>query len=541
MYRVLGVRAEGASAFHSWAGEDSQHEREAKHQEELVRKVTEFRRMLKEPDKLYINEREARRRFALNSDSIEKLDRRLQKENPLEAGGDVVSQYPLEDVVRVALDVYGEESLVRLYIRQLLVFTQQHHPMRREALYGATVVKKVTKPYWYLAPSQSTEQGRKSVQQGLISNSIICAVKGGVWLFTGSQAIFADLMHSTADVVNYMYRLSMLQTAASHADFNHPYGYAPIRYIVADRSFVVLFGLGFVVPIMHATQLLFDWARGGAIMSTLVPDVPGLVAPSLIFLASMLLEGMAARTAFKEILEQVDALTPQEQGRKPPAPSLLESLRACRAYVREGPDVMSVATFLEAASGVVGAGVGLVGLGLTWYLQSGIYDVCASGLMASLVGVVSCQLLSKSSGALLGNTLPLVRVQHIVRQLEARPGIESLFDVKTEVIGTSTVRFKAEVQFNPEAITQGLVDYMRGELQPLGKNPTVKQSLAAEMRSLLPELRRGIPVPEDAENWLHANNTLFYEALAWELKKSERLIRRELSDFRYVHIDLEPW
>ena len=86
--------------------------------------------------------------------------------------------------------------------------------------------------------------------QGLKTNSGICLVKGGVWITTGSHAMFADWMHSIADVANYSYRLMELNRSGRRwkglflaysgrkRDVAHPYGYAPLRYITADRSFV---------------------------------------------------------------------------------------------------------------------------------------------------------------------------------------------------------------------------------------------------------------------------------------------------------------
>eukprot|EP00438_Fugacium_kawagutii_P000559 Skav223860 [mRNA] locus=scaffold2304:657068:660110:- [translate_table: standard] len=69
-------------------------------------------------------------------------------------------------------------------------------------------------------------------------------------------------MHSIADVANYGYRLMELNRSGrtmrsgcgpdvsipDHScrkrDVAHPYGYAPLRYITADRSFVFLFFVG---------------------------------------------------------------------------------------------------------------------------------------------------------------------------------------------------------------------------------------------------------------------------------------------------------
>merc|ERR1719401_1472534 len=74
--------------------------------------------------------------------------------------------------------------------------------------------------------------------------------------------------------------------------------------------------------------------------------------------------------------------------------------------------------------------------------------------MASSVGAVSLGLLHRSGEALLGRTLPMKRVELIVERLEERATIFAVYDVKTEVVGTDTVRFKAEVHFNSEAITK---------------------------------------------------------------------------------------
>jgi len=267
--------------------------------------------------------------------------------------------------------------------------------------------------------------------------------QGRVWWYTGSHAVFADLMHSAADVANYGYRILELNRSAQNADLAHPYGYAPLRYITADRSFVILAGLGFVVPFYHSISELADVLKTGASSTPLAPDM--FLWPAAVFTLSMALEGLAVRTAYNEILRQSMAgMTPLELA----TPMLPRS--RCKKYLRDGPDIMSVATFCEASSGVVGAGVGLSGLGLSWYFETALFDIGASLIMAASVGGVSFFLLRRSGAALLGRTLPMNRVVHLVEHLEERATISGVYDVKTEVLGTDTVRFKAEVQFNAE-------------------------------------------------------------------------------------------
>merc|ERR1719195_810405 len=66
-------------------------------------------------------------------------------------------------------------------------------------------------------------------------------------------------------------------------------------------------------------------------------------------------------------------------------------------------------------------------------------------------------LLRKSGTALLGNTLPYARVEDLVSLIEAHAAVVGVYDVKTELVGTDTVRFKAEVQFNPQTVTERIL------------------------------------------------------------------------------------
>eukprot|EP00434_Breviolum_minutum_P008597 symbB.v1.2.007584.t1/scaffold386.1/size215569/10 len=109
-------------------------------------------------------------------------------------------------------------------------------------------------------------------------------------------------MHSIADVANYSYRLMELNRSGRKSDVAHPYGYAPLRYITADRSFVFLFFVGGVLPLGLGIQEIIAAATHatGAEPSDL------LVLPAAVFLVSAVLEGAAVRAAYREILSQAE-------------------------------------------------------------------------------------------------------------------------------------------------------------------------------------------------------------------------------------------
>mmetsp|Transcript_41740 Transcript_41740/g.117993 ORF Transcript_41740/g.117993 Transcript_41740/m.117993 type:complete len:530 (+) Transcript_41740:672-2261(+) len=529
-----------------------------------MRRLREFKRTLSEPHDIWIRGAEARKKFRLTKqDLLELGNNYIVKESPYEAAGEPFRQYLLKEIVGLAKRKHGD-NLMYYYSHYLQMHVEGDRSRKlyghwEEDLEDKRPARRLLglRRYWYDAPSGATTEGRKSVVQGLYSNVFICLTKGLVWFFTGSHAVFADWMHSIADVVNYSYRLMELNYSTKQRDHFHPYGYAPRRYITADRSFVFLGVVGGILPLLSGVRELVE-AQGMAIQ---VGD--HLPAAALVFCVSAALELVAVSAAYHEILSQA-ARERIGVGRGPgPGPGLggggrLRGLAPVLSYLREGRDVMSTATFTESFCGVVGAGVGVVGLGFSQCLQSGTPDAVASVVMASMVCASSSFLLHKSGIALLGQTLPKKRVEVLVRRLEAHAAVVHVYDVKTEMIGTDTVRFKAEVQFNPQTITERILRVSPpgddgagtgGEMVPAAiSNARIAQAaLTEQLSAILPQLHRGVlrdtraETDVDAASWLYRNNGLFYEALAWELKDVERVIRGELDDFRHVHIDLEPW
>lgn len=554
-------------------------------EKDLEQKMRRFELMLLDPTSAAIRRKDAKSWFGFLSEDLQALeDVVILKQSPYESSSSVgsVRLYAQDDLVDLMLQKRAEDP--KKWSHEQILCNYKNYLERptgdrarlREKLYGGGSGEAKARLYGTQAlrtalrkQTAGSLEGRESVQQGLISNVAICLVKGGVWIFTGSHAIFADLMHSTADVSNYAYRLYTLPQTSQQRDFQRPYGYATLRFIAADRSFVILGGLGCAVPLFTVGSEIWHVAAGPA--SVAVAPESHLLAAAAIFVCSMALEGVAMRTALHEILNAAPAgdlwgTTPGER---------------LRRYMREGADIMTVATFTEAGSGVVGSAVGILGVALSYYFESGIFDMGASLIMATAVGGAAKFLLGRSGDLLMHSTLPPQRVERLVDKLEALPAIVAAYDVKTQVIGTDTVRFKAEVQFNPEAITAELIDRMAVGLT--GKTPGArsgsldkpritampgkgytKQHLAsqhiveqqikhqrmlsntmAQLRGQLTkqvkQLDAGLESPEATEDWLYDTTTIFYEALAWQTKRAEEVLLEELKDYRHVHIDLEPW
>jgi len=227
------------------------------------------------------------------------------------------------------------------------------------------------------------------------------------------------------------------------------------------------------------------------------------------------------------------------------------------SYVKQGKDVMSVATFLESSLGVLAGGIGIAGLALSWALQNKALDIGASIIMSSLVTGCSHFLLGRTQSALLGRSLPEhVSVRIIQQMLQNFPCVSDVQDVKTEIVGTDTVRFKAEIKFNPDRVSQlkkptsFTKDVFRyrenapswgisGSSSPKS-TPSWSMSRLFDETSSQPEENIQPPSAKEFEELLVSSDAQFYVAMTKELRKIEEGIRRELStEFQHVHVDLE--
>ena len=471
-------------------------------------KLTAFGRQLSNPDHVLIRFSDAKKQIGLSVADLGSLAF-VEKEDPYHSDRTALKSYRLPEVVTLALSKHkNSENLLIRYKHYLE--NEQNRTNDRIFGYSDPQGKKLdiisSRRYFPIGALKPEDiSGLRSVEQGLASNTAVATVKALVFGLSGSSAIFADLCHSIADVLNYCYRWwTVSRSSMKPADKLHPYGYARLRDVCADRSFGVLLFVGGIGPLLHAS---------GQFMSTFGVTNMDLAFPWIsigMFGLTAYLEGMACHTSANEI----QVLSKNVGGK------FVE-------YVKHGRDSMPVATFLEALAGVSGALVGMAGVSLSYLYGSIAYDLAASALMALSVVCTSGFLLSRSQAALVGQTLPISAVQRITTLLESHPSVVSVYDVKSELIGPETVRFKAEVEFNAEEISKRRLR--------LASDPTSLTGLHAELVNL--------PDASMAEDWVMKNDSAFLLALTKELKGLEKLIRTELRlhGFSTIHIDLEPW
>lgn len=111
-----------------------------------------------------------------------------------------------------------------------------------------------------------------------------------------------------------------------------------------------------------------------------------------------------------------------------------------KVYRSHDPSVNVV--LLEDLAAVVGVLIAGTCMGLTCYFDTHIYDAAGSLLIGGLLGVVASFIIYTNSGALVGRSIPLEKLQEINKHLEADEMIRAIHDVKATDMGNEIIRYK---------------------------------------------------------------------------------------------------
>jgi len=130
-----------------------------------------------------------------------------------------------------------------------------------------------------------------SVSISIATNSAITAAKGFGWLVTGSPTLFAETVHSMADVGNQVLLKVGEIRGRGGPDAEHPFGRGQEKFFWALVSAVSVFFIGCGINIYHGIHALLSPDE--------VAPFTTLVLGLLVF--SLLLEAWTFRVAWKEL------------------------------------------------------------------------------------------------------------------------------------------------------------------------------------------------------------------------------------------------
>jgi cation diffusion facilitator family transporter len=88
------------------------------------------------------------------------------------------------------------------------------------------------------------DSGTHHIIQSLIVNVVIVVSKGFAAFMTGSGAMLAETIHSSADCANQVLLLFGVKQSSRPADKQHPFGYGMSVYFWSFMVAMLLFSIG---------------------------------------------------------------------------------------------------------------------------------------------------------------------------------------------------------------------------------------------------------------------------------------------------------
>jgi cation diffusion facilitator family transporter len=305
-----------------------------------------------------------------------------------------------------------------------------------------------------LAPrhSAATVQGSRgsvgAVRVALAANTVVAAVKLAAGLITGSAAMLAEAVHSTADSINEVLLGLSLRRSRRPADVEHPFGHGRERFLWAFLAAISSFLVGGCVSIALA---LDDLARGSKLSQLGVAGIVLVVAAA------------ADGTSLARTLRQA-----RREARSWGQPTV--------AYLRESSDPTLRAIAVEDSAALVGVALAAAGLLIPALGGPAKSDAVASLLIGLLLAATAVGLARPLADLLIGKSIPPARLDQAYAILSAAPGIDEVLTVYTVHVGAQEAILAAKVHPTPgqsgddvARLLDDLDNRLRAELPEIGE------------------------------------------------------------------------
>jgi len=257
--------------------------------------------------------------------------------------------------------------------------------------------------------------GRVAIFAALAANLCIAASKYLAWAFTGSSAMLAEGVHSTADSGNQILLLIGGRRARHPATRLHPFGYGPFRYLYAFLVALTIFLVGGLFALYEG------WHK--------VRSPAELESPVWAFGVlgvAIVLEAFSLRTAVRES-------RPVRIGQ-----TWLQFVRRTRA-----PELAVV--LLEDLAALLGLAFALAGVTLTTITGDGLWDGISTLAIGALLIAVAALLAVETRSLLIGESATEDVVARIEAALTAEPGVQRVIHLRTMHLSPDQLLVAAKV------------------------------------------------------------------------------------------------
>ena len=309
---------------------------------------------------------------------------------------------------------------------------------------------------------------RRTVIVAGAANLLVGLAKVVAGIMTGSSAMLAEAAHSAADTIDQLFLLMSLRQAERPASRDHPFGHGQERYFwsllaafgifVAGGGFSVFEGVLALTRSQHENPLV------------------AYVALAIAFAA----EGTSLGRAYWQV---------RGEARR--------SNEEVLSHVESSPDITVKVALFEDSAAVVGLVLATLGVALRQLTGSPAWDGGASIAIGVLLVVLAVKLGLDSKELLIGRAASPALEQLIREEIESRPGVAALLDLRTMHMGPDSLIVAARVALD-DAIgadqTEDLADAIDAALSeklPLQPHVFIDPTQASGNAANSPEMVKG--------------------------------------------------
>ena len=289
--------------------------------------------------------------------------------------------------------------------------------------------------------------GSKSViYAALVGNASIMAMKFVAAFISGSSAMWAEALHSTADTNNQMLMLLGLALSRKLPDEKHPFGYGMERFFWSFLVALCMFTIGATFAVYKGiTRIRHPVPLENVKLSYFV------LAFALVF------EFIAWCVAAREF------------GRLRGGRGIWQALQDTR-----DPAVITV--LFEDSAALVGILIAAVGIGLSVYTGNSFFDGVASIMIGITLGIVGFFLSMESRDLLLGESASRKDRAVIRKVLHSFPEVERIIELLTVHIAPDDILLNANIEFQ-DGMTTERIERIIDEIETAIRNklPRVKK------------------------------------------------------------------
>jgi cation diffusion facilitator family transporter len=257
-----------------------------------------------------------------------------------------------------------------------------------------------------------------SVMAALAANLTIAVAKGTAAVLTGSPALLAETLHTTADAGNEIFLWVAIRRSRRPADASHPFGYGPERYYWALLAAIGMFVVGGAVSIWDGIRALFH-----------PPELEAFWVGVVVLLIALLLDSASRTVAVRQLRRQA-----AKRG------------VSLRELTRESPDPTVLTVYYEDTVDVLGAALALVALVLHRVTGSALPDALASIVIGAMLCYLAARLTRRNRQLLANQSVPERYVQRLADRLERNDDIDAVTRLEAVYLGPGEVLVAADVR-----------------------------------------------------------------------------------------------